>query len=417
MWPEALLGLQIVAVLCFAAAYHPLDLEIYRWGGRAVLHGDQLYLVQGLAHWFTYPPFAAVGFGALSAAPDVLVRVVWELGSVGACALACAITLRLGGLRASRRAVAGLLAAALMLEPVWHTLFLGQINLFLMALILLDVRRIATGRHAGLGIGIAAAVKLTPAIFIVLLILARKTRSAMIAAGTFLAGGAAGFVVAPEASWHYWSGLFLDTSRVGAPYISNQSPFGALLRLTGVGQYGSSSFGAWYLLIPLVIGAIGLSSAAVFARREDWLAAAAVTGVTGLLVSPISWTHHWIWVIPALVLLARGDTGERIAAAAAAVLFVLAPPWWTPHGGDSHEYGLHGLLSLAANSYLIAAIAFVVYQAVRALRLVTGSGLDTSTVPVRETLAVPVNDMLVNACRESVVTLGRETAGVSGDGS
>src|SRR5262249_20146031 len=154
------------------------------------------------------------------------------------------------------------------------------------------------GRHAGFGIGLAAAIKLTPAIFVVLLLLTRRTRSALIAGATFVGCGLLGVLVAPGASWLYWSRLFHDTHRVRPPYISKHSPYGALLRLSGASRTGDQ-IGAWYLLIPLAVGAVGLAAATVFARNDDWLAATATTGVTGLIVSPISWTHHWVWAIPA----------------------------------------------------------------------------------------------------------------------
>ena len=116
---------------------------------------------------------------------------------------------------------------------MYQTLFLGQINLILLALILTDVWRVADGRNARLGVGVAAAVKLTPAIFIVFFLLAGKVKSAVIAAATFLGCGLIGLIVAPGASERYWEHLFYDTSRVGAPYVSNQSPYAAAIRIAG----------------------------------------------------------------------------------------------------------------------------------------------------------------------------------------
>ena len=105
-------------------------------------------------------------------------------------------------------------------------------------------------------------------------------------------------------------------------------------------------------------------AAAILARRGDWLGATAATGTTGLLVSPISWAHHWVWILPALVLLLR--SGHRVAAGLGYVLFALAPFWYTPRSGRPGEYGFHGLLTLVANCYLIAGLAFLAYLAWRA---------------------------------------------------
>jgi hypothetical protein len=231
-----------------------------------------------------------------------------------------------------------------------------------MALILFDVWLVSQGRRAGFAIGVAAAIKLTPALFAVMLILTARrpgVRAAVTAGVTFLGCGLFGFLVAPQASKLYWAKLFHDTSRVGVPYISNQSPFGTAARILG----GVDSIGPWFALITAAAAVTGLTIAVVYARGGEWLAAAATTGVTGLLVSPVSWSHHWVWVVPAILLLLHD--GRRIAAGAGFLLFALAPMWWTPHFGGPDEYGLHGWLTLVANCYLLAGLAFLVYLGAR----------------------------------------------------
>ena len=358
------LGLELAVVIVFAATYNALDFRIYMWGGHAVLHDDRLYLALAYGHWFTYSPFAAIVFVPVAALPLTLARVGWDLVSVVALAYSCVIILKLAGYRPSRIMVAGVVAAAMALDPVYETLFLGQINLILLALILTDIWRVSQGRDAGIGVGLAAAIKLTPAIFIVFFLLARQTKAAVIAAGTFVVCGLAGFLIAPDASKLYWRHLFFDTRRVGAPYISNQSPYGTAIRIAE----GQGHIGAWWIVIPLAFAVIGLAAATVLARRHDWLGATAVAGTTGLLVSPISWAHHWVWILPALVLLVR--SGHRIAAAAGYLLFALAPFWFTPHSAGPNEYGFHWLLTLIANCFLIAGLAFLAYMAWYAFGLV-----------------------------------------------
>jgi len=359
------LGLELAAIVVFAATYNALDFRIYMWGGHAMLRDGQLYLTQAYGHWFTYSPFAALVFVPAAALPLAVARVLWDLLSVAALAWSCVQVLHLAGYRPSRTVVAGLVPAGIVLEPVWQTLFLGQINLILLALILTDMGRIARGRVAdsntvGIGIGVAAAIKLTPAIFIVFLLLARRTRAALVAAVTFVACGLTGCFVAPDASRLYWRHLFFDTHRVGASYISNQSPYATAIRVAS----GQGHIGGWWLAVPVAFAAIGLATAVILARRHDWLATTAVAGTTGLLVSPISWAHHWVWVIPALVLLFRA--GHRGVALAGYLLFAVAPFWFTPHAGGPREYGFHGLVTLAANSFLAAGLAFLAWQARRA---------------------------------------------------
>jgi hypothetical protein len=356
------LGVELAVVIWFAATYNALDFRIYMWGGHAVLHDERLYQVQAFGHWFTYSPFAAVVFVPLAALPLAVVRVAWDLASVAALAYSCVITLRLAGYRPTRVMVAGVTAAALALDPMYQTLFLGQINLILLALILTDVWRVSRGRGGvtGVLVGAAAAIKLTPAIFIVFFLLARRTRAAVAGAVTFCVCGLIGWLVAPDASVRYWEHLSHDTKRVGAPYISNQSPYAAAIRIAE----GAGHVGYWYLVIPVAFAAIGLAAAVMLARGQDWLGAATVTGTTGLLVSPISWAHHWVWIVPALVLLVRD--GHRNFAAAGYLLFLVAPFWYTPHSGGPREYGFHGPLTLVANCYLIAGLAFLGYMARRA---------------------------------------------------
>ncbi len=363
----SVLAVQVAAVVVFALVYRPFDLWIYLWGGRAVSHGLRLYSVQLRGNnWFTYPPFAAALFTPLSFLPPVLVGVAWEAGTVAALAWSALACLRLAGYQPAPAATAAVTAAALLLEPVYHTLYLGQVNVFLLALVLADIRRAAAGRPAGIGIGLAAAIKLIPGLFIVFLLAARRVRDAVTASAVFAACAAAGYAVNPAASRLYWTRLFDDTSRVSATYISNQTPYAALARILG----GTSHVGPWYLAISAALALAGITAAARLAARRDWLAAAALTGITSLLVSPISWTHHWVWALPALLtLLLRAATpAARITTAAAYALFITAPMWFTPWAGDSAQLGFHWALTLAANSFLIAGLAYLTWMTIHAWR-------------------------------------------------
>jgi len=404
------LALQLAAVVGFAIVYRPFDLRIYLWGGKAVTQGLRLYLAQSHANYFTYPPFAAALFTPLAALPPVVVGVIWELGSVAAFAWACVLTLRLAGYRPNLTVVLAIVAGGLLLEPVYHTLYLGQVNLFLLAMVLADIWQVARGKQAGLGIGIATAIKLTPGIFIVLLLLARRTRDAKIAAVTFVCCTLIGFAVDPSASRLYWSHVFYDTGRVAAAYISNQSPYALEVRMVG----GASHVGMVFFVVPVIIGGIGLVVATVLARRGDWLGATAVTGIAGLMVSPISWTHHWVWVLPALVVMWRGGTRSRIAAACAYVLFCVAPMWFTQHSGAGGDYGWHGLVTLIANCFLIAGLAFLGSMTVSTWRMrpsIAGRG-EVAAAPVEQLRGVlapslygahPTDDDLVVAARQVVL--------------
>jgi hypothetical protein len=352
---------EVGILIWYAVSFKAVDFVVYMWGGHAVTHDSRLYLDSSGGHWFTYTPLAAALFAPVAMLPSTLAQVLWELVSVAALAVAAWATLKLAGWHPSRAAIAAITAVGLVLEPVYHTLFNGQINLILLAVVLVDVWWVSEGRRGGVGVGIAAAIKLTPAIFILLFLLTRRTKAAVTSAVTFVVCGLIGYLVAPAASRLYWTRYFYDTKRVDAPYIGNQSIYGAAIRIFD----GPAHVGGWYLPLTIVAAVAGLASATVFARNGDWLRATAVTGVTGLLISPVSWTHHWVYVIPALIALARDGRRGRIAAGCAFLLFAFAPLWWTPHSLLRPTYGFHGLTTLVANSYLAAGLVFLAYMAYR----------------------------------------------------
>jgi len=385
------LALAVALLVSFAVLVNPFDFSVYRWGGEAVTHGLELYGGKVAAHWFTYPPFAAVVFIPVEAIPDVAGRVAWELLSLLGLAGASTLTMKLAGYRPNWQVIVAVTVVSITLEPVYHTFYLGQINLLLMALVLADIWRTSRGRPAGIGIGVAAAIKLTPLIFIPLLFLARRTRDGITATVAFLGCGVLGYLTGPGDSRLYWHELFDDTLRVGASYISNQSPYAAAIRIAGGPQF----VGLWYDAIPVVLGIVGLIVAAVLARSDDWLGAAATTGITGLLVSPISWTHHWVWILPALVVMLRGGSRSRIAAALTYLLFVIAPMWFTPYHGGPAEFGFHWLATAFANSYLIAGLAFLGYMGWRAYLVARGRSTGEPTEPAR--LAEPAAASRVDA--------------------
>src|SRR5690606_16300879 len=242
-----------------------------------------------------------------------------------------------------------------------------------------DMHRVSRGRPAGVGIGVATAIKLTPGIFIVLLLVTRRTKDALTAAGTFAFCTLLAHAIAPDASRLYWLHTFYDTSRVGVPYISNQSPLGALTRTLR----GTAEVGDWYTAVPLIIGTAGIFLAAAWARRGDWLTAVAVTGTTGLLVSPISWAHHWVWIVPALAALI--PDGHRTMATCGYLVFTLAPMWLTPYTATPLRPGWHLLLLPVANCYLLAGLFFLAHSfcLARPTRLRQGTSATTSEPSTR----------------------------------
>ncbi len=351
--------------LSFPSAHWPFwDVHVYWWGGRQAVSGAALY-APGARYSFTYPPFAALVFGMFAAGPEGLLAAVLTAASIVALALLCGQSLRAARLRRTPEAVFAVSSLALLTVPVSYTLHLGEINLILAAMVTADLlRRRDGGRWQGIATGLAAGVKLTPLIFVAYLVVTGRVRVAVTAAATFTATVAAGFVLLPANSRSFWlNGVFLDEYRIGTPANpSNQSLSGAVARLAGSlhAAYG------WWLAAAVVTGLAGLAVARWADRRGHVLAAATCCGLTGLLVSPISWTHHWVWCIPLLVMLAARAGRLRslswaLAAIAAGVVFsgLISLPWPGPHPvlpkqWQDNLYVLAGLAVLAGTAASLA---------------------------------------------------------------
>ncbi|MFI6850755.1 glycosyltransferase family 87 protein [Streptomyces sp. NPDC050416] len=273
------------------------------------------YRVPGTVYGFTYPPFAAV---------VMLPMALLDLRTAIAAALllnvaALALILRLLAGPAWRRpgwygwAVTACFLA--LFEPLRDTFSFGQVNLLLLALVLTDAALLAGGRTrwAGIGIGLAAAIKLTPALFIALLLVARRWRAAAVATAVALGATALAASVDPDASRFYWTEALWDTNRVGRlGYVSNQSVQGILARL------GETDRAVWAAAALLVLGVWALRARRAVAAG-DWAAAFALTGLAACLVSPVTWVHHLVWLLPSFAVLVR--TGHtRIAGVLYAVL-------------------------------------------------------------------------------------------------
>ncbi|MDX8029055.1 glycosyltransferase 87 family protein [Lentzea sp. BCCO 10_0856] len=311
-----------------------MDSAVYRSGALAVLNGEALYghLTATPDWWvdlpFTYPPIAAVLFLPLALLP---IQLVWAVFAAGT-ALGVGAVLRWS---TGRMPSLLLLALAFSLEPVWRTIGFGQINVVLMAMVVFDLLR--ANRCSGVLIGVAAAIKLTPLIFVLHLLVTGRVKEAGRAIATFCGLHLLGFLLLPGDSIRYWgSAMIGGNNATGNGYIFNQSFSGAVQRLTG----GA----AWAPVLVAVLSVCCVVVAAILARRTylrgEHLAAALITAFCGLLVSPISWSHHWVWVVPLVALLVRKP---------GVLLVWVVFTWWSlfiPSGN-----------ALLDNLYVVAALA------------------------------------------------------------
>lgn len=370
-----------------------VDVMVYRAAGWTVRSGDSLYAMRyGAARLpMTYPPFAGLLFVPLTwVTVDTMRTAVMAANLALAVALA-ALSLRLVSRPVRLPAVILIAALSVWSEPVWATLRYGQVNLLVTVLVLWDLTRRPGNRWAGVGIGIAAGIKLTPALFAVYLAAAAllvpggrmvNLRRAAVATGTFAATALIGALALPHDSRTYWTRILFTPDRPGAAEnTANQSVRGIVARLEH-----TDTPGALWVCAGLAAGVLGLAVALASTRAGSRMPAsgawaAVACGVTALLVSPVSWTHHWVWAVPMLVLLVsealrRHDRRWWAAAAAVALVFCSYVVWYVPHG-PSHQPELHqnaGQMLVSA-AYPIAGTAFLVLAgvlAVRALRLPPG---------------------------------------------
>ncbi len=362
------------AACCALAARstaHFVDLRVYRMGGSAVLHGEHLYQLRLVQLPFTYPPFAAVVFTILAAVPWTV--AVTGLTTASAVALPTALYLvqRLPGpVRQPDRATAWAVAlaaatAAVWLEPASATLGYGQVDILLTAAVLYDLSLPDTARRKGVMIGLAAGLKLTPAIFVAYLLVTGRRRAAATATAVFAGTVAAGFAALPASSAWFWAGRFASPGHVSPIQDpQNESLAGALART----MHTAHVLPAW-LPLAAVVAVAGLALAAAAARRGDEALGFGLCAVTGLLVSPISWIHHWVIAIPALLIagLAAGRA-YRVGNVPAAVLVTVAITavaviGWTGLAGETPRSGwltLPAWVLVRSVSYVLIGLAVLV---------------------------------------------------------
>ena len=352
-----------------------VDVFVYRQGGLAVLHDQRLY-VASFNHGqlpFTYPPASALLFTGLGLVSDWVARILATVASLCLLPLALRFALRLTPFsrwlsadEATRLALAGA-AGALWFEPVWTTLRYGQINVLIAALILFDLGRAEGHRTKGVAIGLAAGLKVTPLIFVVYLALTGRLRSAGTALATLAGTIALSFLVVPQDAWTYWAHDVLNDGRPGkVENAADQNLRGALSRVLHTEQVE----GVW-LTAALITAVVGLILAVrAWRRGGDEANGYALCALTGLLVSPISWTHHWVEAVPALLLVLLRAYRERrtavlVGALAAVALGCSQVTWRVPVSGFAGTLELHehGVQLLASNAYVIAGLIALCWAA------------------------------------------------------
>lgn len=311
------------------------DFFVYRDAAEHILAGRPLYGTKLFEdHWYTYTPFSAVLFLPLAALPVLVDEHVWMALNVAALVAVVVRCWSMLGYRVTRPlvGVSALIAVAcIFLEPVRTTIYFGQVNVFLMLLILWDFSR-ARSPAQGIGVGVAAGVKLTPGLFVVFYLALRRWRAAAVATATIAGTVAVAWLALPRDSWEYWTKEFYDSSRVEdeLDHPANQTVRGAIARMSSADAH------TWiWLPVSTVVAVLALWIAVRLYHRGEVLLAVTVVGMTAAAVAPFAWSHHWVWFVPIVVYLVHlVITGRREWAFGIAALFALAGSWAYHYAGE-----------------------------------------------------------------------------------
>jgi alpha-1,2-mannosyltransferase len=345
-------------VLAIWPAAHTLmiDLQVYRAGGEAVLHGAPLYEGGVLLDLpFVYPPFAALVFAPLTVLPLPVLKIAWTGAGVALLVFVLRRSAAMLGRRLDPAATALLVAVVLALDPLRTTFYLGQINVVLLALVLADLTGRPESRLRGVGVGIAAALKLTPLLFVAYLLLTGRWRAAATAGATFAAAVGLGFLLDPEDSTVYWlRGTFAAADRISpVAGLSNHALAGLLARA------GAPPAAA--LVAMALLGTAGLAVAVRAHRRGHELLALTLCGLLAAADAPFAWSHHFVWFAPLLVLLAHHAVrGDRRAQGGLAALLAVTVAWVTRLPGPGvGPIPSTGLISLLPDAYVATVVVVI----------------------------------------------------------
>ncbi|WP_152364870.1 glycosyltransferase 87 family protein [Microlunatus speluncae] len=317
-------------VISFDGSYFPwdpqtIDLQVYVYAVRDLLVGKDIFATTtpGWGLYFIYPPIAAILMIPLAIGPYALWQVLWTLALVAAQQ---AVLRRCGVPRGWKLALIGIVVV-LAVEPIRTTLGYGQVNTLLMALVIMDLLPDRPGERRflprGTLIGLAAAIKLTPALFVIFAFLIGKRKLAITGIISFgvLTGIGAIFLWPQTVS--FFGGLLAGDTRTASPlYVGNQALSGVFFRLIGDSR-GVTLVG---LAIGGLIALIGTVVAVQWWRRRQYAFAVGLVGLCTCLASPLSWTHHYVWILPLAVAVAL-QVRSRPGAARGPVPLVPLPLW------------------------------------------------------------------------------------------
>lgn len=297
----------VYGVILFGGGLHQQDVGAYLQGARDLLAGRPLY-ASFLHHPFPdptlrpayiYPPAFAVLLSPLALLPETVAVLCWQ--AINQIALIAALVVGARGLKPSRWALAAMIVATATFYPLWIDAVQGQANLLILLLTTIGVFGVLLrGPQFAIALGVAAALKLTPALVLMWLLIDRRWRAAAWMAGGFALVTALGAVFRLQDSVTFFSRV-LPALAHGTAFYANQSISGFLLRVSSVNPYTDPwiSFALPMVLIALVMA---LLLGYWLWRTADASPSLRVLAFLPLipLASAVTWPHHLVILLPAI---------------------------------------------------------------------------------------------------------------------
>ena len=429
---------QILGWLCLLGATYPqmygkdyklpqhFDVYVYWYALNNWFNGNSLYDWYALPDYkmypFTYPPFGAWALSPLTWFDyETAARLMIMAIALQTAVIVALIGRSLGWSWGSAFAIAPWAAIVIeqCLEPFNQSVGFAQVNTAMMALVMIDVAAPDSWKGRGVASGLAAAIKLTPAIAVLIFLLRRQWRSAITMVATSLTVTLLSWIISPSESARFFFDAMWDPQRAGdAYYAGNQNLKGFVARalpenawsitwaiavvlalvaavwlclriqaaatsvVTSRSASDDAAPGPLNAAVPTAPAAPATGPAApasdaakpaasdavatspaspVLPENLATLLTAAVIMTLGLLVSPITWSHHWVWglatvVVLIVVALRLKSLALMGTALVQGVLLIMAPHWWFPYG-QVNELHWSVVKQLVGSSYTLAAIA------------------------------------------------------------
>jgi len=370
---SALIAAGLVVTVLTVAGYmrdatteYLMDLDVFRDAGWAFLHHTPLYTEGFFSHSgfrFIYPPFAAFLFAPMALVSSAVLQVVWTAGLIALVWWILLVVYRRLDVTRAGLVASATLGVVLALEPFRSNFAFGQINIVLMALVVADVLGVIPKRFRGVGIALAAAIKVTPAAFGLLLLLRRDLPSVARAFGAFIATVAFGYWLRPESTVFFWTEEFFATDRAGDPgFFRNQALTGLIARFD---LSEGLSKALWLVGAALIVAATAWA-AYRFLRADEPVVALAIVGLASLLAAPIAVTHHWVYALFLVPLLVAPRYRSWWPVLLPAALVFLAGPNHLLRDASSRGWVEQLLLEVLGISQCLAAIAVFVAAVIAA---------------------------------------------------